>query len=158
VAVTPAPGRWHTREDSGLKLDRALGWWHDGERIEHPNIVEAFNQGVRVLPDGRVTLHFGGDWCFVEVEGCAYGVLAVDEAPGDRLAARLTDRTAELLDLATLQLDEDGAFTVQVKQGLARARFTRAAHADFAHRLEAGEDGQLVVRVGATRWPTSFTA
>ena len=30
---------------------------HDGERIEHPNIIEAFNKGVRIEPDGKVTLH-----------------------------------------------------------------------------------------------------
>ena len=30
------PRRWHTREDSGLVLDRQLAWFHDGERIAHP--------------------------------------------------------------------------------------------------------------------------
>ena len=53
------PARWHTREDSGIRLDRQFRWWHDGELIEHPNIIEAFNKGVRVGDDGRVTLHFG---------------------------------------------------------------------------------------------------
>ena len=43
--------RWHTREDSGLRIDRQGQWWHDDEKIEHPNIIEAFNRGLRVMED-----------------------------------------------------------------------------------------------------------
>ena len=50
------PTRWHTREDSGFVIDRNVDWWHDGERIEHPNIIEAFNRGLRIAEDGQVKL------------------------------------------------------------------------------------------------------
>ena len=43
--------RWHTREDSGLRLDREQRWFHDDERIEHPKVIEAFNRGLRVEDD-----------------------------------------------------------------------------------------------------------
>ncbi len=142
------PKRWHTREDSGLRLDRQLTWWHDGEKIEHPNIIEAFNRGVRVEPDGRVTLHFGNDWCFIEVEDAAYRVVAVDVSEGELLSIRLSDRTAELLDLSSLTLDEEGVLNARVKGGLAKARFTREAQFQLAERFEpVGE--RLGVRVGA---------
>lgn len=156
MTVQP-PGRWHTREDSGLSLDADVQWWHDGERILHPNIIEAFNRGLRVQPDGRVQLHFGADWCFVQVADCAFTVVAVDEADEGRLSVRLSDRTAEWLALDTLALDADGRLTVKVKQGLAKALFGRPAAHALVERLEL--DGERVLaRVGERRWPTSLPA
>lgn len=149
--------RWHTREDSGLRIDRHGQWWHDDEPIEHPKIIEAFNAGLRVMDDGRYQLHFGGDWCFVAVEQCAFTAVAVDVGEGERLSVRLSDRTAEWLDLSTLELDEDEVLTTRVKHGKARARFSRDAQFQLAeHFEEAG--GHLVVRVGAKQWPTSLSA
>lgn len=155
--MTDGKKLWHTREQSGLRIDRRGQWWHDGERIEHPNIVEAFNRGLQVQPDGRVQLHFGGDWCFVEVEDCAFTVVAVDESEGERLSVRLSDRTAEWLDTERLALDDEGVLVVPVKSGLARARFSRDATFQLSERFEvAGE--RLVVRVGAKIWPTALPA
>lgn len=145
--------RWHTREDSGLRLDRQVRWWHDDELVEHPNIIEAFNQGLRVMDDGRYQLHFGADWCFVTVEGCAFTVVALDASEGDRPSVRLSDRTAEWLDVASLALDADGAVTCAVKEGRARARFSRAAQQQLGEQLV--EDGaRLALQVGARRWQT----
>lgn len=138
-----SPGRWHTREDSGLRLDRQGRWWHDGEPVEHPNIIEAFNRGLRVMEDGRYQLHFGDDWCFVDVEGCAFTVVAVDEGEGGRLSVRLSDRTAEWLDVETLALDDEGVLTVAVKGRRARARCSRAAQLQLGERLQEGPAGTL---------------
>ncbi len=147
----------HTREASGLRLDRSLRWWHDGEPIEHPNIVEAFNRGLSVRDDGRVVLSFGNDWALVEVEACAFAVAGVDVGEGERLAVRLSDRTAEWLDAESLALDEDGALTVKVKGGKARARFTRDAQFQLEPYL-AEEGDRFELRVGTRRWPTALTA
>lgn len=152
-----SPRRWHTREDSGLRLDRQLRWFHDGEVIDHPNIIEAFNRGLRVEDDGRVTLHFGPDWCFIEVEDCAFGVVAVDVSEGDRLSVRLSDRTAEWLDLASLAVGEDGVLTARVKGGKAKARFSRDAQVQLADFFVA-RDGQLDVVVNGRRWETPLRA
>lgn len=149
--MTPTP-RWHTREDSGLRIDRRGQWWHDDEKIEHPNIIEAFNQGLKVMDDGRYQLHFGNDWCFVEVEHGGFTIVAVDEAEGERLSVRLSDRTAEWLDLATVQEDDEGVLLAKVKEGKALARFSREAQFQFAERLEE-VDGQLSVRVGGRLIP-----
>lgn len=151
------PTRWHTREDSGLSLDRHLRWFHDGAPIEHPNIIEAFNRGVRVEPDGRYTLHFGGDWCFITVEGPAFAVIAVDVSEGERLSVRLSDRTAEWLDPSTLTIDDEGALQAKVKHGLALARFRREAQFQLVEHLELEGDA-VVTRVGARREKTSLPA
>ena len=100
--------------------------------------------------------HFGGDWCFVKVEHCAFTVVAVDEEKGERLSVRLSDRTAEWLDLSSLTEDDEGVVVAKVKEGRARARFSREAQFQFAERLEVA-DGQLAVRVGKTLVPVSLS-
>ena len=148
------PVRWHTREDSGLRLDRELNWWHDGERIEHPNIVAAFNRGVQLADDGRVKLVFGNDWCFIEVEDCAYGVTGL-EVRAAGLELHLSDGSDERLDAMSLELSPHGFLTAKVKQGRARARFSRPAHFWLAERLRvAGE--AVVLEVGGLAQPTSL--
>ena len=143
--------RWHTREDSGLKIDRHGQWWHDDEKIEHPNIIEAFNRGLRVMEDGKYQLHFGNDWCFVQVEHAGFTIVAVDEAE-ERLSVRLSDRTAEWLDLESLREDEEGVLTARVKDGKALARFSRDAQFQLGSRMEE-VDGRAVVRVGTKLLP-----
>lgn len=146
------PGkRWHTREDSGLRLDRELRWWHDGEPIEHPKVVKAFNAGLAPTGDGRFKLTFGTDWCYVEVEDAAYAVLAVDMAR-DHLRLHLSDGTTERLDAATLELDVEGVLRCQVKAGLARARFGRDAQFALGSLLEE-ENGQLFLRLPEAHVP-----
>lgn len=149
---SPSGKRWHTRDDSGIRLDRWGRWWHDDELIEHPRIIEAFNVGLSATDDGRFRLQFGNDWCFVEVEGAAYKVLVVDVTSDERISVRLSDRTGEILDPSTLRLEEDGVLSCLVKNAKARARFSPEAQFAFGELLE-DEDGQLVLRVGNRRLP-----
>jgi hypothetical protein len=153
MSDAPAP---HTREASGLSLDRQVRWWHDGERVEHPRIIEAFNQGLRVTPEGRYRLELGQDWCFVTVADCAFTVVAVDVSEGARLSVRLSDRTAEWLDAATLAVDDEGVLTVKVKAGLARARFSREAQFQLAQHVQL-EGDQVWLAVEGTRTATPLT-
>lgn len=154
---TGAPVRWHTREDSGLRLDRELCWWHDGVRVEHPNIIEAFNRGVQVQPDGRVKLVFGNDWCFVAVDDCQFGITTVDAVPAEgRFSIRLSDRTAEWLEVKTLELGDDGVLVATVKNGAARARFFRDAQFQLMSHAEAESD-PLTFRIGSTVVPTELS-
>ena len=150
--MEPPRKPWHTREDSGIRLDAQGRWWHDGELVEHPRIIEAFNRGLAPADDGRFRLQLGNDWCYVDVEDAAYRVLAIDPAPDNRLSIRLTDRTAEFLDISTLELDTDGVLACRVKQGRAKARFEREAQFALGSLLQEVE-GQLVLRVGAKSYP-----
>jgi hypothetical protein len=142
VAEIGLPKRWHTREDSGLVLDRDLKWIHDGERITHPKIIEAFNQGLVPTEDGRFQLRIGNDWAYVTVEGAAYRVNAID-TDESRVYLRLSDRTGEALDPATLRLGDDGVLIARVKDGRAGARFSRDAQYAFGQLL--APDGERSV-------------
>ncbi|HVE87477.1 MAG TPA: DUF1285 domain-containing protein [Myxococcales bacterium] len=144
--------RLHTREDSGIRLDRQLRWWHDGELIEHPNIIRAFNSGLEPTDDGRFILRFGWDWCYVQVEDAAYAVTAVDAtADGDGLSVRLSDGTAERLEPGTVRV-EDGVLTCRVKRERAKARFSRDAQYALGQLLEPAGAG-VILRVGRLQLP-----
>ena len=149
--------RWHTREDSGLRLDRNGRWWHDDVLIEHPRIIEAFNRGLTPTEEGKFRLDFGSDWCFVQVEDAAYTVLAVDVVDGERLLLTLSDRTTEPLEPLTLELDREGVLVCRVKQGRAKARFSRDAQLAFGNMLEKRGDG-LVLKIGERNIPVPLSA
>jgi uncharacterized protein len=149
VAEIGIPRRWHTREDSGLVLDRNLVWYHDGERITHPRIVEAFNAGLVPTDDGRFQLHIGNDWAYVTVEGPAYAVTGIDAGPRT-LGLRLSDRTAEVLEPSTVVLDAEGVLSAGVKGGRARARFSRDAQFALAQLLRE-EGGKVVLQLAEAR-------
>ena len=157
---TPPPGapppfgkRWHTREDSGIRLDRALRWWHDDEPIEHPRIIELFNESLVVAEDGRFQLRIGADWCFVQVEDAAFEVRTVDANPDGRVSVRLSDRTAEALDAAGLAVGGDGVVVARVKGGRARARFSRDAQYQLGELLEPEPGGGVVLVAHGRRVP-----
>lgn len=130
--------KWHTREESGLYLDRALRWWHDGVRVEHPKLIAAFERGLRIDDEGRCILSFGWDWCVVELEGPAFRVKALVEDPKSPtgLCVELSNGAREPLDPSGLALDDEGALTCEVLAGRATARFDRDAQASFGERLE----------------------
>ena len=144
MAEIGLPKRWHTREDSGLVLDRELNWIHDGERITHPKIIEAFNQGLVPTDDGRFQVRLGNDWAYVTVEGAAYRVNAID-TDDSRVYLRLSDRTGEALDTSTLRLGDDGVLTARVKGGRAEARFSRDAQFALGQLLVPEGNGWVLV-------------
>jgi hypothetical protein len=150
----PPPGkRWHTREDSGIRLDATLRWWHDDEPILHPKIIELFNSSLVLDDAGRYQLRIGNDWCFVQVDGAAYEVRTVDVTSDERVSVRLSDRTAEALDISTLHVEPDGVLSCRVKQGQAQARFSRDAQYQLGQLLEEEPDGGLVLCAGQRRLP-----
>jgi hypothetical protein len=147
----PFGKRWHTREDSGIRLDPSLRWWHDDEPIEHPKIIELFNTSLVLGDDGRYQLRIGQDWCIILVEDAAYEVRTVDVTPDERVSLRLSDRTAEALEPGSLALEPDGVFSCRVKGSRAKARFSRDAQHQLGELLEEGEGGRLFLRAGQHR-------
>jgi hypothetical protein len=138
--------RRHTRENSGIRLDRNGRWWHDGVPIEHPKIMEAFNRGLSPTDDGRFRLDFGNDWCFVQVDDAAYHVIDFDVSEQGAWL-NLSDRSLERLDPATLSVDDDGVLACRVKRGRAKARFSRDAQVALGEQL-VQSGNRLSLKVG----------
>lgn len=152
----PFGERLHTREDSGIRLDADGHWWHDDEPVEHPRIIEAFNQSLQPTGDGRFKLVFGWDWCFVQVDGPAYRVAAV-HVIDDALELALSDRTQEPLVPDTLHLSEEGVLQCRVKGGRALARFSRDAQFQLGELLEEDPSGGFVLRTGGRTHPVRMS-
>lgn len=144
----PSGKRWHTREDSGIRLDARLRWWHDDEPIQHPRIIELFNSSLHLDDTGRYQLQIGNDWCYVQVEDAAYEVRTVDVTPDERVSVRLSDRTAEALDPSSLGVGAEGVLECQVKGSRARARFSRDAQYQLGELMEQDAQGRLFLRAG----------
>ena len=147
----PFGKRWHTREDSGIRLDEGLRWWHDDEPIVHPRIIELFNTSLVLDDEGRYQLQVGKDWCYVQVADAAYEVRTVDVSEDGRVSVRLSDRTAEGLEPDTLDVASDGVLTCKVKAGRSRARFSRDAQYQLGELLEEDADGRVFLRAGDRR-------
>jgi hypothetical protein len=88
------------------------------------------------------------------VEGAAYRVNAID-ADDARVYLRLSDRTGEALDPATLRLGEDGVLTARVKNGRAEARFSRDAQFALGQLL-VPEGSSWVLLLPSTRLAVSI--
>lgn len=138
-------GRLHTREDSGLVLDRDGRWFHDGEPVEHPKIVEAFNRGLERAPDGRYLLRFGPDWCYVTVEDAPLQVAVALEVDG-RVALKLSSGATESLRPETLW--ERGGVLYCLSQAGLPARFGRSAQVALGSLLEERPGGFVLVLQG----------
>lgn len=138
-------GRLHTREDSGLVLDREGRWFHDGEPVEHPKILEAFNRGIERAPDGRYLLRFGADWCFITVEDAPLQVEVALEVDG-QVVLKLSNGATEALRPDTL-CEQGGVLYCLSEAGLP-ARFGRSAHFALGSLLEERPSGFALVLQG----------
>jgi hypothetical protein len=130
-------------------LRRDGSFWHEGVRVTHPRLHEAFLAGVRwAEAEGTFIVQLGVFRGWLEVEDTAFFATAYDAQSGE---LELSDRSHERLAAETLAIDPDQVLRCTVK-GRFAARFTRAAQ---AHLLDAVErDGDvLVVRAGDARLP-----
>lgn len=140
---------FHTRVRSGIRLDPACRFWHDGELVSHPGILRAWHRGLERASDGRYLIRFGHDWAYVRVDDAPYLVVrAKAEENGIRL--RLSNETEEMLS-RPLGLSEEGVLYCRV-MGDHRARFSRQAQADIGSLLRRDGD-RFVLEVAGELWP-----
>lgn len=144
--------KWHTREDSGIRLDAEGRFWHDGGLVENQNVARAFHRGLERAPDGRYLVRFGWDWAYLAVDEAPYQVLGLARDAA-RITLRLDDETEEPLDPTTLFVSEAGVLYARVKAGQGEARFSRAAQGQLADLLEE-RAGRLVFTWGELPIPS----
>lgn len=148
--------RLHTREDSGLTIDREGRWLHDGEPVTHPRVLEAFTRGLELTPEGHYLLRFGNDWAFVTVEDAPLQVTSALPAPSaDEVLLNLSNGLTEPLRPETL-CHSEGVLYCTAASGMP-ARFSRSAQAALASMLEEDASG-LVLVLGPARHPIAERA
>jgi hypothetical protein len=136
----------HTHEDSGIRLDAEGQWWHDGERVTHPKIIDAWNRGIERDDSGRCIIRFGADWAVIQVDDVPIQVLGA-RLHGGGVVLALSDGRSEPLDASTLHLSRAGVLYCKVRSGTLPARFSRNAHFIVGEQLEERE-GEFVLELG----------
>ena len=144
------------RSRSGLSIDLEGRLCHRGEPITHARTLEVLWASLSRQADGRYLVRVGRESGYVEVPDAPYGVRGITFEVG-RPELHLSDRSVELLDPATLWVDDEGVLHCLVKGGRHRARFTRAAQVDLGLRLE--EDplapAGFALRLGDRKFPVA---
>ena len=135
--------RWHTREDSGIRLDAEGRFWHDGEPIENANVARAFHKGLAREADGRWVIRFGWDWAYITLEDAPLQVRAL-RAEGAGFVLALDDETEVHVAPSAFRLAESGVLYARVRGGW-EARLSRAAQAQLAPFLDDAE-GRIGLR------------
>jgi uncharacterized protein len=147
----PAPeGR---SRESSIVLDKDGRFFHEGARVEHPGMQQAFASWLTRHPDdGRYILSNGFDWTYVTVEGPAVFVTGIAKAPDTPTLVLFDGRELEL-DPSALHSDRDGRLWARLPSG-EEACFTGAAQLGLAPWLveRAGQVGlELAGRFSAIR-------
>ncbi len=134
-----SPPPWPFSRETTIRLDRDGVFWHDGQRVEHPGLAQAFASWIDVDPEtGRYVLRNSINWAYITVEDAPFQVRALDGWD-----AILSDGTRERLDPASLRLDANDVPYCTVK-GRFPARFSRAAAVALLERARPDGDGYVI--------------
>lgn len=133
-------------------MDGEGRFWHDGELVVHPGLLEALPRWVGRHPDdGRYILTNGYDWTYFTVDDVPFFVRGV--STGDAPELLLSDGTKEPFPDGGYRVGRDGALYCPVKGGAFEARFTPGAQAALAAFVVEDASGSAMLSVGGRRLP-----
>lgn len=131
-------------------------WFHDGQPLEHINLVRSFEGWIERADDGRFCLKNDINWAYVTLDGPAYFVRSA-RVDGDKLRLTLSGGLEEVLDPTTLRQGPDGALYCDVRGGTLSARFDRHAMARLEGHVDEDEDG-VFIRLSTAKLRPRFVA
>lgn len=129
-----------TRETT-IYRDAQGRWFHDGQPLEHPNLVRSFERWLEQAEDGRYCLKNDINWAYITLEGPAHFVRSLRLDADGGVTLLLSNDRQERLNLASLRQDAEGALYCDVEGGLP-ARFDRLAVSQLEDHI--GEDARGV--------------
>ena len=142
-----------TRETT-IRRDAQGRWFHDGDPLEHPNLIRSFDRWIERAEDGRYCLKNDINWAYVTIEGPPLFVRTLRFDGGDTAWLVLSNDREERLVPDTLRHGEDGALHCDVANGTLVARFDRHAQAQLERVLGEDERGvYLALGGGRVRPP-----
>lgn len=144
---------------SGVRLDRAGRFWHEGAEITHAGIRRAFLRWLDRLADGRPILRLDdARFVFLDIDADATPLLvtALREAESV-LVVTTNDGAEEPLDLESLVVETEGGARCAVRGGRLEARFLSPAYHALADRLDVGIDGTVRLLLGERWIPVRLT-
>jgi hypothetical protein len=127
-----------------IYIDKDGKWFYKGAEMINRGIVLDFYSHLTVDDSGIYIIKRGNETCYVEVEDTPFIVTRVDfegaDEKGERVCLSLIDETQEYLSPETLRVDDDNVIYCTIKQGLFRARFSRAAYYQLTSRIKEEGD------------------
>lgn len=137
-----------TRETT-IARDEQGRWFHDGEPLEHANLVRSFEAWIERAEDGRYCLKNDINWAYFTLAGPPYFVRSA-RVDGDRLQLTLSGGIEETLDPNTLRQGPDGALYCDVRGGKLVARFDRHVMTQLEGLVDEDALG-VFVQLGTTK-------
>ncbi|MGC9965517.1 MAG: hypothetical protein ABSE08_08930 [Syntrophobacteraceae bacterium] len=146
----PNPDKTGSLEElrsSGIQVDEDGDWFHDGNKIFRPEILEALYSKLEQMPTGQFFLADLNGPCPIDVADTPFVVSRVDlerdESGHERIIIRLKNIAKfEILDPDTLATGKGNVLYCRVFDGRFRARFSRPAYYQFAEFIREDEAGQ----------------
>ena len=130
---------------SGITLDSAGRFIHQGEEVLHPGLRAALWRWLDQEPDGRFVLRLDERrFVHLDVEDAPHVVRSLRHAGGQAIGL-LADGSEEPIDLASVSLGSNGVAYCRVKGGRFAARLSSGAWAALAdHIVDEGGAFYLV--------------
>lgn len=134
-----------TRETT-IARDAQGRWFHDGDPLEHENLVRSFEGWIERAEDGRYCLKNDINWAYFSLEGPPYFVRSA-RVESDAVVLELSGGYREALDAATLCQGPDGALYCTVRGDLV-ARFDRHVLTQLEDQVGEDEQGPYLLLIG----------
>jgi uncharacterized protein len=142
---------------SGIRIDREGRFVHEGAEVRHEGLRRALFRWLDAEPDGRVVLRLDARrFANVDVDDTplvAHAARQMTDGDGERILLALTDGSEEVLDPATLTVDDAGVLRARVRAGKLEARLGTSAAATLADRLSEEAPGRWVLALAGRRHP-----
>jgi uncharacterized protein len=134
-----------------IYIDKDGKWFYNGVEMINRGIVLDFYRHLTIDDSGIYIIKRGNETCFVEVEDTPYIVTRVEfegeDENAERVVLSLIDDTQEYLAPESLRVGDNNILYCTIKQGLFRARFSRAAYYQLSSRIkEEGDNYYLPLK------------
>ncbi len=128
----------------GIQVDENADWFHDGNKIFRPEILEALYSKLQQMPTGQFILVDLNGACLLDVADTPFVVSRVDlerdESGSERIVIGLRNiPKSEVLDPDTLAIGKSNVLYCRVFEGRFTARFSRPAYYQFAEFIREDE-------------------
>ncbi len=128
-----------------IYIDKDGRWFHKGVEMIHREFIRLFYQNMTIDSQGRYTINWQGERCYVDVEDTAFIVRRAlfngpDQTGSSRFVLYLSDDSQEELLPETLYVGKANILYCKVKDRVFPARFSRSAYYQLAEYIEEEED------------------
>ena len=137
--VTPEPEKFPPIAGSDIRIDPEGRWFYRDMEMTRRNVVQLFYKHLMQDPSGEYFIKIGPQLCPVKVEDAPYVVWSIRYAEKngklEYLDLLLSDDSTEMLDPATLWIDDRNIPYCRIRNGRFTARFSKTSYYRIAEHI-----------------------